>query len=205
MKAARIAVQILIVVTISIAELPAQRYSDEDWLRLRKGLKTTPGDNTFIRPKPDPPGPGPATTSPGTIPDSMQLRVLRYACALGAPQSLVLQIAEQESHFAPARGPAGEIGIMQVKPETAQLHGLDASRLSDIDYGIYACIVVLLDILREFQEEETVLGVYNGGRGYASGALNGEARAKVARYIEEVRGRKGKYEGYSCRNLSGIS
>ena len=87
----------LIFVTISSAELPAQRYSDEDWLRLGKGLKTTPGDNTVLRPKPDPPGAGPATTSPATTPDSMQLRILRYACALGAPPSLVLQIADDRS------------------------------------------------------------------------------------------------------------
>jgi hypothetical protein len=124
---------------------------DDDWIRLGRTLKATAGDTVGL------------STSPLPVkiltPDSTKLRVLRYACVLGAPPQLVLGIAEQESQFASMQGQAGERGVMQVMPETAKSYGLDPSRLMDIDYGIYAGIVILLEIIREFQTEETALGV----------------------------------------------
>lgn len=146
----------------------------------------------------------PSPKLPPAAPISTKDRVLRYACALGAPPSLVLGIAEQESQFGSGslRGAAGELGVMQVEPDTARAHGLNPEKLMDVDYGIYAGIVVLFDIMRDFGDEQIAIGVYNGGSGYATNSLNPAARWNVTRYIEAVLRRKSKYAGYDCTTLS---
>src|SRR6266851_10518148 len=47
------------------------------------------------------------------------------------PQLIDAIIRQESSGRANARGKAGEIGLMQIKPEVAQMFGVDPSRLTD--------------------------------------------------------------------------
>jgi soluble lytic murein transglycosylase-like protein len=52
----------------------------------------------------------------------------RYAATYGVPVTLAKAVIQVESNYRPdARGSAGEIGLMQIKPATARLMGYDGS------------------------------------------------------------------------------
>ena len=52
----------------------------------------------------------------------------KYAAAYGVPSSLAQAVVRVESNFRPnARGSAGEIGLMQIKPSTARMLGYNGS------------------------------------------------------------------------------
>ena len=52
----------------------------------------------------------------------------KYASAYGVPSSLAHAVVRVESNFRPnARGSAGEIGLMQIKPSTARMMGYNGS------------------------------------------------------------------------------
>jgi soluble lytic murein transglycosylase-like protein len=54
--------------------------------------------------------------------------VSRYAAAYGVPASLAHAVIRVESNYRPnARGSAGEIGLMQIKPSTARMMGYSGS------------------------------------------------------------------------------
>jgi Transglycosylase SLT domain len=75
---------------------------------------------------------GPMDVGPGTRRDqsaeTYSLIVARYAPSLRVPESLVRAVIRVESNYQPnARGDAGEIGLMQIKLETARLMGYSGS------------------------------------------------------------------------------
>lgn len=54
--------------------------------------------------------------------------ISRYAASYGVPVSLAHAVVKVESNFRPdARGRAGEIGLMQIKPSTARMMGFSGS------------------------------------------------------------------------------
>ena len=54
--------------------------------------------------------------------------VARYAASYGIPESLAHAVIKVESNYRPgARGKAGEIGLMQIKPATARMMGYTGS------------------------------------------------------------------------------
>ncbi len=54
--------------------------------------------------------------------------VARYAASYGVPVSLAHAVISVESNYKPnARGRAGEIGLMQIKPATARMMGYSGS------------------------------------------------------------------------------
>nr|WP_246730321.1 lytic transglycosylase domain-containing protein [Nitratireductor mangrovi] len=54
--------------------------------------------------------------------------ISRYAASYGVPVSLATAVVRVESNFRPnARGRAGEIGLMQIKPATARMMGYSGS------------------------------------------------------------------------------
>jgi soluble lytic murein transglycosylase-like protein len=69
--------------------------------------------------------------------------VSRYAAAYGVPASLAHAVIRVESNYRPnARGSAGEIGLMQIKPSTARMMGYSGSTSglfnpeTNIKYGL---------------------------------------------------------------------
>ncbi|MEZ2132317.1 MULTISPECIES: lytic transglycosylase domain-containing protein [unclassified Sinorhizobium] len=87
-----------------------------------------------------PNGPQPEAISPNSAPDGSndvtpdtpdnpysQL-INKYAAAYGVPVELATAVVSIESNFNPnARGSAGEIGLMQIKPATARMMGYSGS------------------------------------------------------------------------------
>ena len=54
--------------------------------------------------------------------------VARYASSYGVPESLAHAVIQVESNYrADARGKAGEVGLMQIKPATARMMGFSGS------------------------------------------------------------------------------
>src|SRR5690606_17650474 len=54
--------------------------------------------------------------------------VARYASSYGVPESLAHAVIMVESSYRPdARGAAGEVGLMQIKPATARMMGFKGS------------------------------------------------------------------------------
>lgn len=79
-----------------------------------------------------------STTTTGSVPEDSALEsqiqgpyaalITRYARKFGVSPELADAVVRIESHFDPrARGKAGEIGLMQIKPSTARLMGYRGS------------------------------------------------------------------------------
>jgi soluble lytic murein transglycosylase-like protein len=72
---------------------------------------------------------GEAATKAAALPGGQYGDIIaRYASAYGVPASLAHAVIHVESSFRPnARGSAGEIGLMQLKPATARMMGYSGS------------------------------------------------------------------------------
>ena len=171
------------------------RYSDADWARLLESLRTNGHAVRTVVRRINPPAEPEAlipTPSHAASSATIQSRIQEHACRFSIEPSLLLAIAEQESNFTQAAtGSAGEIGVLQIRPETAVHYRLDPERLEDLDYNIYAGATILSELLRQLGEPRKAVAAYNGGPGYR----NSE---KVSRYVSEVWKRKEKYDGTPC-------
>lgn len=68
---------------------------------------------------------GPQKAAPGREYEHI---IAKYSAAYGVPASLARAVIHIESSFRPnARGSAGEIGLMQIKPATARMMGYSGS------------------------------------------------------------------------------
>ena len=73
------------------------------------------------------------TAPPGTPREHYSMLMIgqlttRFAAANGVPVSLAMAVVGVESNYRPnARGRAGEIGLMQIKPATARMMGYSGS------------------------------------------------------------------------------
>ena len=88
-------------------------------------------------------------------------RVSYYAAAYGVPVDLALAVANRESGFQQsARGAAGEVGIMQLKPATAAHLGVDPY---DPDANIRGGMKYLRSNYDRFQSWSYAVSGYNCG------------------------------------------
>jgi soluble lytic murein transglycosylase-like protein len=185
--------------TLALGPLAAARaqtaYSERDWNNLRRSLSrritrlpVSPG-NTAPR--------SAAFAGRSPLPGHAET-VRRYACAMELRPDLALAIAEQESNFVPATGPTGELGIMQVLPATAVQYRLDRTLLMDPEYGVYAGLTILSDLLSAFPEAEAV-AAYNAGSEFRQRRLPESVVRKVERYVSRVLNRKERYLAVACR------
>lgn len=72
---------------------------------------------------------GYATPAPAFSVSPYSSLISQYASQYGVPVSLAHAVVRVESNFNPkARGSAGEIGLMQIKPATARMMGYSGSR-----------------------------------------------------------------------------
>jgi hypothetical protein len=127
---------------------PAEKQQERhgvasDWARFNNTGTTPPAPGAT----PAPGAPGPAmpipargTGGPGAtaqMPPEYLEHFRRASAETGIPMDVLIAQARQESSFNPnARGAAGEIGIFQIKPSTAQqpgfgMTGVDPGTLSD--------------------------------------------------------------------------
>ena len=71
-------------------------------------------------------------------------------------------------------GQAGEIGIMQVKPDTAAYFGVSTGELRDPDKNIYAGSGHLIDMINRYHGElKKAICAYNAGGGYLDNLIAG--------------------------------
>lgn len=92
--------------------------------------------------------------------------------ASGVEPALVYAVIRAESGYREdAVSSAGAVGLMQVKPATAEFlcerEGIpfDAERLKEGEYNIVIGTRYLLYLMEKFQDEATVLAAYNAGEG----------------------------------------
>ncbi len=92
--------------------------------------------------------------------------------ASGLSPSLVYAVIKAESGFREdAVSRAGAVGLMQVKPSTAEFIctkrgvAFDASRLCEGGYNVTVGCMYLAYLLERFPQTETALAAYNAGEG----------------------------------------
>jgi soluble lytic murein transglycosylase-like protein len=188
----------LLLTRVSAAESQSF-HSDAEWNDLRRSL----AGKTAVSPAFS--AAATAVREGGSIPQKNAFHVgehaetvRRYACAMSVPPDLALAVAEQESNFIPAIGGAGELGIMQVLPATADQYQLDRNLLMDARYGVYAGLTILSELLSAFPETEAI-AAYNAGSRFRQKQLPAELIEKINRYVSEVLDRRQKYRAVRCR------
>src|SRR4051812_13600400 len=93
----------------------------------------------------------------------VQQRIQQQAAAAGVPPEIALAVAKQESGFnQAARGRAGEIGVFQLMPATAEYLGVDPYSLDD---NIAGGISYLHQMFQKFGNWADALAAYNAGPG----------------------------------------
>lgn len=111
-------------------------------------------------------------------------RVEYWAWAFGLDPLLLGAVVWVESRFCPqALGRAGEVGLGQVKPITAQQMGVDPRHLSLIDPNLYATARYLRYLYERFGRWDLALAAYNRGPGFV--AIHG-MDPKGRAYVEKV-------------------
>lgn len=79
----------------------------------------------FGYPKPEKPAVG---SVPKALKNPYSALIVKYARQYGVPSNLAHAVVRVESNFNPkARGAAGEVGLMQIKPATARMMGFRGS------------------------------------------------------------------------------
>lgn len=96
-----------------------------------------------------------------------------------------------------ARGKAGEIGLLQVKPEVAQQYGIDPEYLTNPVVNRYVAKRYLTDLLSQFQNDPTkAIEAYNAGPG---NIRKGIVPLSTRAYVSYVLG-----DGASKPSLTGL-
>lgn len=120
--------------------------------------------------------------------------VIAEAQRQGVPPSIALAVANRESgvcHWtssgAVKRGSAGEVGIMQLMPSTAQALGVDPY---DFQSNIRGGVRYLADMYRQFGSWDLALEAYNWGPGKLQAAIASgrSAPTQVQAYASAVLG-----------------
>jgi soluble lytic murein transglycosylase-like protein len=93
--------------------------------------------------------------------------VMKYASAYGVRPEVVHAVIQKESRGNPmAVGPAGEQGLMQLMPQTAQELGV--RNRFDVDENIRGGVEYLSRLLKQFGDERKALAAYHTGPGTVS-------------------------------------
>lgn len=104
---------------------PVAGFADDDD---KSNVKIVPLDRYFKDfgyPKPSKPV---ASNVPKALSNPYSALIAKYARQYGVPANLAHAVVRVESNFNPkARGSAGEVGLMQIKPATARMMGFRGS------------------------------------------------------------------------------
>jgi len=102
----------------------------------------------------------------GYIPQTTYEKARKTAQAFGIPPNLLVALVWVESRFCKgAVGGAGEVGLGQVLPSTAQAMGIPASYLWHEDWNLYASARYLRMQYDRFRDWRKALIAYNAGPG----------------------------------------
>lgn len=111
-------------------------------------------------------------------------KVVRWAGAFGLDPLLLYAVAWKESRFcAGAVGKAGEVGLGQVKPDTARSLGVDPAYLRDPEWNLYASAKYLRLLYERFRDWEKALMAYNGGPTRVAKGSPPEAARRYAQHV----------------------
>ena len=95
------------------------------------------------------------------MPSGIQNLIANAAPTYGVPVPIALAVAQQESSFNPnARGAAGEIGLFQLMPKTADMLGVDPT---DITQNISGGLSFLAQLFQRYGNWNAALSAYNSG------------------------------------------
>lgn len=116
-------------------------------------------------------------------------KIVTQAKRMGIPSSLALSIAFRESSLRPnvKPGAAGEIGIMQVLPETAKMFGVDVKNLANENTNIITGLKYLKQALDKSEGDPMLAALgYNAG----IGAITSDAPIpeSTRQYLKDLRG-----------------
>ena len=126
------------------------------------------------------------------VPQPAGGRVAFFASRLGVPPDLALAVVIQESNWEPrAISHKGARGLMQVMPTTAIQYDLDPGRLLDFDYGAYAGLLILRDLLDRFDRRpELALAGYYAGPEFWRRRYPVAVQRDIERYVTQVLARR---------------
>jgi hypothetical protein len=116
-------------------------------------------------------------------------KIVTQAKRMGVPSSLALSIAFRESSLRPnvKPGAAGEIGIMQVLPETAKMFGVDAKNLSNENTNIITGLKYLKESLNKANGDPMLAALgYNAGIGAITS--NDPIPETTLQYLRDLKG-----------------
>lgn len=134
-------------------------------------------------------------------------KVMSAAEKMGVPPRLAAAIAYQESKLrqrsggdnpSVIKGGAGEIGIMQIKPTTAELVGFEKDQIMDTDANIDAGLAYLKLQLDRYKSPMLAAAAYNAGPDSAT--FKGfEPTDKAVDYVDSIK----NYGGFVTGELGG--
>ena len=119
------------------------------------------------------------------------LEVARKAKEKGIDPRLAVALAFQESGFKPdAVGAAGEIGLMQVRPTTAEMMGFSADDLKDPAKNIEIGLTYLKQGLDRFGDPVLAVAGYNAGHDhpYFSNPEKAKLPESTKQYVRSIAG-----------------
>jgi soluble lytic murein transglycosylase-like protein len=100
----------------------------------------------------------------GYIPADLYAKTLHWADRFGIPRPTAVALIWIESRYCPrALGKAGEIGLGQVLPSTAQSMGVNPRLLWDPDWNLYTSMRYLRSLYDRLGSWELALKGYNAG------------------------------------------
>ena len=116
------------------------------------------------------------------------VKIAEQAKEMGIDPKLAVAIAYRESHLNPNAkvGADGEIGLMQIKPDTAKLFGYKSDDLHNLDTNIKAGLTFLKSNLDKFDNDPKLATVaYNAGPD-SSFFSGGKLPKKTEDYVKEL-------------------
>ena len=114
-------------------------------------------------------------------PTELENQIRSTALKYGVDPAIALAVAHEESGFNPnARGSAGEVGLYQLMPATADQLGVDPY---DTAQNIQGGILYLRQLYQQFGDWTKALAAYNGGPGNVA---KGTTPATSWQYAQEV-------------------
>ena len=115
-------------------------------------------------------------------------KIITQANRMGIPPALALSIAFRESSLRPnvKPGKAGEIGIMQIRPETAKMFNVSVEDLKNPNTNIITGLKYLKEALDKAEGDQSLAAVgYNAGIGAITGT--GPIPESTVNYIRDLR------------------
>ena len=105
------------------------------------------------------------------------------------PQLIDAIIRQESGGRAKARGKAGELGLMQIKPEVGQMFGVQPSQLLDPDVNRRVGTQYLQSLFKQFGDVPTALAAYNAGPGNVRrGRVGKSTNSYVSRILGSLSG-----------------